>query len=107
MVVLAGVVEVGDGAETIRRLQKREVVVAGSAGQGVSTVVADQHVIAASAAQRLGAVSGDDDVIAAGPGQCRRGGGVVDDGCCRSIAARRMAIGTGVGERTAGRRVVN
>src|SRR5206468_1534938 len=100
VVVLSGVVEVGDRAKPVRRLQEREIVVAASAGQRVGAVITDQDVISASAAQRFRAVSGNDDVIAAGADKRGCRGGIVHDGCRCGIAGG-LPVGGGVAERTA------
>jgi len=76
-----------------------------AAGERMCAVVSDQDVVAAAATQRLGAIGSDDDVIAAGAGERGRRGGVVHDGRRGGIAGG-VAIGRGVGERTAQRRVV-
>src|SRR3954466_6787760 len=98
MVLLGGIVEVGNHVRAGRLALERKCIVAGAAGQHVIAIKAEQDIVAAAAVERLVALGGDEDFVGAGAGQGCGRGGVVEDVHGGEIAAGGVAIAGIVGE---------
>src|SRR5262249_53228307 len=106
VVLLRRVVEVGDDAWAVRRLQERKGVVASPARHCMAAGIADQDVVAGATLQRFGTVGGDQDRVAACGGRPRRRRYRVVNGYSRRVAGRD-SVRRLVCERAAGRRVID